>query len=151
MIFGLMLATVLLNTHVKKERNQNCQKWDNCLQITTCPFSNITETAPFPPRRLSDISIAIHSNSIAGYVIMLTIGLLYRHKEWWPGHAFLLHVLGALWFGLGFLGHLLGSSEGPIRVTTLSKGELGVVFLCLYILWQTDSVIIQWALSISVR
>ena len=37
----------------------------------------ITETAPFPPRRLSDISIAIHSNSIAGYVIMFTIGLLY--------------------------------------------------------------------------
>ena len=28
----------------------------------------ITETAPFPPHRLSDISIAIHSNSIAGSV-----------------------------------------------------------------------------------
>ena len=36
----------------------------------------ITETAPFPPHRLSDISIAIHSNSIAGSVIMFTIGLL---------------------------------------------------------------------------
>ena len=41
------------------------------------PFSKITETAPFPPRRLSDISIAIQSNSIVGYVIMFTIGLLY--------------------------------------------------------------------------
>ena len=78
MIFGLKLATVLLITHVKKQRNRKCQKWDKCLQITTCPFSKITETAPFPPRRLSDISIAIHSNSIAGYVIMFTIGLLYR-------------------------------------------------------------------------
>ena len=37
----------------------------------------ITETAPFPPRRLSNTSIAIHSNSIAGYVIMFTIRLLY--------------------------------------------------------------------------
>ena len=55
-----------------------CQKWDKCLQITTSPFSKSTETAPFPPRRLSDISIAIHSNSIAGYVIMFTIGLLYK-------------------------------------------------------------------------
>ena len=78
MIFGLMLATILLITHVKKQRNRKCQKLDKCLQITTCPFSKITETAPFPPRRLSDISIAIHSNSIAGYVIMFTIGLLYR-------------------------------------------------------------------------
>ena len=56
-----MLATVLLITHVKKQRNQKCQKLDKCLQITTSPFSKITETAPFPPRRLSDISIAIHS------------------------------------------------------------------------------------------
>ena len=63
MIFGLMLAIVLI-THVKKQRNRNCQKLDLCLQITS-PFSNITETAPFPPRRLSDMSIAIHSNSIA--------------------------------------------------------------------------------------
>ena len=70
MIFGLMLATVLLITHVKKQRNRKCQKLDKCLQITTNPFSKITETAPFPPRRLSDISIA-------GYVIMFTIGLLY--------------------------------------------------------------------------
>ena len=37
----------------------------------------ITETAPFPPLRLSNTSIAIHSNSIAGYVIMFTIRLLY--------------------------------------------------------------------------
>ena len=72
-----MLATILLITHVKKQRNRKCQKLDKCLQITTSPISKITETAPFPPRRLSDISIAIHSNSIAGYVIMFTIGLLY--------------------------------------------------------------------------
>ena len=72
-----MLATVLLITHVKKQRNRKWQKLDKCLQITTSPISKITETAPFPPRRLSDISIAIHSNSIAGYVIMFTIGLLY--------------------------------------------------------------------------
>ena len=76
MTFGLMLATVLLITHVKKQRNRKCQKLDKCLQITTSPFSKITETAPFPPRRLSITSIAIHSNSIAGYVIMFTIGLL---------------------------------------------------------------------------
>ena len=38
MIFGLMLATVLLITHVKKLRNRKCQKWDKCLQITTSPF-----------------------------------------------------------------------------------------------------------------
>ena len=62
----------------KKQRNRKCQKLDKCLQITTSPFSKITETAPFPPSRLSDISIAIHSNSIAGYVIMFTIGVLYR-------------------------------------------------------------------------
>ena len=74
MIFGIMLATVLLITHVKKQRNQKCQKWDKCLQITTSPFSKITETTPFPPHRLSNTSIAIHSNSIAGYV---SIGLLY--------------------------------------------------------------------------
>ena len=39
MIFGLMLATVLLITHVKKLRNRMCQKWDKCLQITTSPIS----------------------------------------------------------------------------------------------------------------
>ena len=72
-----LLGTVLLITHVKKQRNRKCQKLDECLQITTSPISKITETAPFPPCRLSDISIAIHSNSIAGYVIMFTIGLLY--------------------------------------------------------------------------
>ena len=77
MIFKLILATVLLITHVKKQRNRKCQQWDKCLQITTSPFSKITETAHFPPRRLSNTSIAIHSNSIAGYVIMFTIGLLY--------------------------------------------------------------------------
>ena len=37
----------------------------------------ITEPAPFPPCRLSNTSIAIHSNSIAVYVIMFTIRLLY--------------------------------------------------------------------------
>ena len=47
----------------------------------TSPFSKITETAPFPPRRRSDISIALHSNSIAGYVIMFTIGLLQTYCE----------------------------------------------------------------------
>ena len=52
-----MLATVLLITHVKKQRNRNSQKWDKYLQITTSPFSKITETAPFPPRRLSNTSI----------------------------------------------------------------------------------------------
>ena len=77
MIFGLMLAIVLLITHVKTQRNRKCQKLDKCLQITTSPFFKITETAPFPPRRLSNTSIAIHSNSIAGYVIIFTIGLLY--------------------------------------------------------------------------
>ena len=41
-IFWFMLATVLLITHVKKQRNQKCQKWDKCLQITTSPFSKIT-------------------------------------------------------------------------------------------------------------
>ena len=63
----------------QKTRNRKCQKWDKCRQITTSPFSKITETAPFPPRRLSNTSIAtcIHSNSIAGYVIMFTIGSLY--------------------------------------------------------------------------
>ena len=65
-----MLATVLLITHVKKQRNWMCQTFDKCLQITTSPFSKITETAPFPPRRLSNTSIAVHSNSIAGYVII---------------------------------------------------------------------------------
>ena len=59
MTFGLMLATVLLITHVKKQRNQKCQKLDKCLQITTSPISKIAETAPFPPHSLSDISIAI--------------------------------------------------------------------------------------------
>ena len=54
MIFGLMLATVLLITHIKKQRNRKSQKWDKCLQITTSPVSKITETAPFPPRRLSN-------------------------------------------------------------------------------------------------
>ena len=39
MIFGLMLATVLLITHVKKQTNRMCQKWDKCLQITTSPIS----------------------------------------------------------------------------------------------------------------
>ena len=39
MIFGLMLATVLLITHVKKLRNRMCQKWDKCLQIITSPIS----------------------------------------------------------------------------------------------------------------
>ena len=71
-------CTVLI-THVKKQRNRKCQKWDKCLPITTSPISKITETAPFPPRRPSDISIAIHSNSIAGYVIMFTIGLHYSN------------------------------------------------------------------------
>ena len=52
----------------QKQRNWICQKWDKCLQITTSPFSKITETAPFPPHRLWNTSIAIHSNSIAGYV-----------------------------------------------------------------------------------
>ena len=69
MIFGLMLATVLLITHVKKQRNRNCQKWDKCLQITESQ-----KLLPFHRRRLSNTSIAIHSNSIAGYV---SIGLLY--------------------------------------------------------------------------
>ena len=73
-----MLATVLLITQVKKLRNWMCQKWDKCRQITTSSFSKITETAPFPPRRLSNTSIAIHSNSIVGYVIMFTIGSLYN-------------------------------------------------------------------------
>ena len=52
MIFGLVLATVLLITHVKKQRNRKCQKWDKCLQITTSPISKITETSPFPAHRL---------------------------------------------------------------------------------------------------
>ena len=49
MTFGLMLATVLLITHVKKQRNRKCQKLDKCkcLQITASPLSKITETAPF--------------------------------------------------------------------------------------------------------
>ena len=68
MIFGLMLATVLLITHVKKQKNRMCQKWDKCLQITTSPISKWQKLLPFHPHRLSDISIAIHSNSIAGSV-----------------------------------------------------------------------------------
>ena len=101
MIFGVMLATVLLITHVKKQRNRKCQKWDKCLQITTSPFSKITETAPFPPRRLSDISIAIHSNSIAGYVIMFTIGLLYFWRS--------VYVLKMCWNKLFILYSTSGS------------------------------------------
>ena len=52
MIFRLVLATVLLINHVKKQWNRKCQKWDKCLQITTSPISKITETAPFPAHRL---------------------------------------------------------------------------------------------------
>ena len=52
MIFGLPLATVLLITHVKNQRNQKCQKLDKCLQITTSPLSKITENASFPSRGL---------------------------------------------------------------------------------------------------
>ena len=52
----------------QKTKKSKVPKFDKCLQITS-PFSKITETAPVPPNRLSDISIAIHSNSIAGYVI----------------------------------------------------------------------------------
>ena len=74
MIFGLMLATVLI-THVKKQRNRMCQKWDKCLQITTSPISKSQNLLPF--HRAENTSIAIHSNSIAGYVIMFTIRLLY--------------------------------------------------------------------------
>ena len=51
-IFGLVLATVLLIIHVKKQRNRKCQKLDKCLQITTSPISKITEAAPFPAHRL---------------------------------------------------------------------------------------------------
>ena len=47
MIFGLMLATVVLITHVKKQRNQMCQKWDKCLQITTSPISKSQKLLPF--------------------------------------------------------------------------------------------------------
>ena len=47
MIFGLMLATVLLITHVKKQRNRMCQKWDKCLQITTSPISKSQKLLPF--------------------------------------------------------------------------------------------------------
>ena len=47
MIFGLMLATVLLITHVKKQRNRMCQKWDKCLQITTGPISKSQNLLPF--------------------------------------------------------------------------------------------------------
>ena len=47
MIFGLMLATVLLITHVKKQRNRMCQKWDKCLQITTSPISKSQNLLPF--------------------------------------------------------------------------------------------------------
>ena len=60
MIFGLMLTTVLLITHVKKQRNRKCKKWDKCLQITTSPISKSQKALPFPPHRLSDISISIH-------------------------------------------------------------------------------------------
>ena len=47
MIFWLMLATVLLITHVKKQRNWMCQKWDKCLQITTSPISKSQKLLPF--------------------------------------------------------------------------------------------------------
>ena len=47
MIFGLMLATVLLITHVKKQRNRVCQKWDKFLQITTSPISKSQKLLPF--------------------------------------------------------------------------------------------------------
>ena len=47
MIFGLMLATVLLITHVKKQRNRMCQKLDKCLQITTSPISKSQKLLPF--------------------------------------------------------------------------------------------------------
>ena len=46
MIFGLMLATFLV-THVKKQRNRMCQKWDKCLQITTSPISKSQKLLPF--------------------------------------------------------------------------------------------------------
>ena len=63
-----MLATVLLITHVKKQRNRICQKWDKCLQITTRPISKSQKLLPFHRTDFSDISIAIYSNSIAGSV-----------------------------------------------------------------------------------
>ena len=47
MIFWLMLATLLLITHVKKQRNQMCQKWDKCLQSTTSPNSKSQKLLPF--------------------------------------------------------------------------------------------------------
>ena len=47
MIFGLMLATVLLITHVQKQRNRICQKLDKCPQITASPISKSQKLLPF--------------------------------------------------------------------------------------------------------
>ena len=82
MIFRLMLATVLI-THVKKQRNRKCQKLDKCLQITS-PFSKITDSAPFPPRRLSNTCIAIQ---IFIFLFLFSILLtfvrdLYSKPQW---------------------------------------------------------------------
>ena len=52
----------------QKTKKSNVPKWDKCLQITTSPISKSQKLLPFARHRLSDISIAIHSNSIAGSV-----------------------------------------------------------------------------------
>ena len=57
MTFGLMLASF----HYPRQKTEiESAKNEKRLQITS-PISK-SQTAPFPPHRLSDISIAIHSN-----------------------------------------------------------------------------------------
>ena len=83
--FGLVLATVLLITHVKKQRNRKCQKWDKCLQITTSPISKITETAPFPPHRLgyfNSYSFKFNSGIRKPIVNMITYYWIWMNSYW---------------------------------------------------------------------
>ena len=83
MIFGLMLATVLLITHVKKQRNRNCRKWDKCLQITTSPFSEKNHrTCSLSTVQTFEHSIAIHSNSIRTFTIRFSNTYLNGSRYW---------------------------------------------------------------------
>ena len=79
---------VLLMKHIWKIKGWFCQKGEKCDEIATGHFSKITETARCePPWKAvySELSIAIHLTSKAGYV---TTGLAIDQSGAWEAISF---------------------------------------------------------------
>ena len=130
-----LLSYYILYTIYSKKYNQNL--WGPMGSHPLCPL----------------LIPALHGAHSGGYIVLVEDSLwcFWGTLDIRNGDpAFLLTVLGGLWFCLGHLGYLfVYLSEGPIRVSTLSKGGPNVVFHCLHILWIGDN--IPWALSIRVQ